>query len=159
MFTNILLCSHGSPGAQKAEDYVFETLLPQSPQAAVTVLAIIDKDWSVMTGDDWLNTSKARNEFIQYVDDQLGREIAEDWQRIKDRHPLAQKAKFIKVVGEIEQTITDVAQQLSSELIVLGAYQKKPLRLTSTTMSPGLAARITNKKLHPILPCPLLVIP
>jgi hypothetical protein len=159
MFTKILLCTHGSAGAQKAEEYVFIHLLPKSPSAGLTVLTIVDKDWSTMSSDDWLNTSTTRTQFKDYVDEQLAREIAEDWQRIKTTYPLAEQAKFIKVAGGIEETIAEVAGKLASELIVLGAFYKKPSRLFSVKMTPGLAATLSNEKLHPLLPCPLLTVP
>ncbi len=159
MFTKILLCTHGSAGAQKAEEYVFNTLLAQSPETELTVLTIVDKDWSIMSSDDWLNTSTARTQFKDYVDEQLGREIGEDWQRIKNKYPQADQAKFIKVVGGIEATIAEVAAKLASELIVLGPYCKKPSRLFSVKMAPGLAATLSNEKLHPLLPCPILTVP
>lgn len=158
MFKNILLCTHGSKGAQLAERYVFETLLPQAPDITITVLTIIDKDWTVMTGDDWLNTSGTRNRFMDYVDEQLGREIAEDWDRIRSTFSVPDDVKFMKVAGDIEETIAQVAEKLHNDIIVIGGFQKKPFRLTSVKMSPGLAARITNEKLHPLLPCPLLTV-
>ncbi len=158
MFSNLLLCTHGSAGAQKAEEYVFTHLLPNSP-AALTVLTIVDKDWSIMSSDDWLNTSTTRTQFKDYVDEQMSREISEDWQRITDRYPLAEQAKFMKVVGGIEETIAEVAEKLGCELIVLGPYSKKPSRLFSVKMSPGLAATLSNERLHPLLPCPVLTVP
>lgn len=158
MFKNILLCTHGSDGAKQAENYLFETLLPKSPDSSVTVLTIIDKDWTVMTGDDWLNTSGTRNRFMNYVDEQLGREISEDWGRIGSTHTVPDTVQFMKVAGNIEETISEVAEKLGSDVIIIGGYQKKPFRLTSVKMSPGLAARISNDKLHPLLPCPLLTI-
>ena len=158
MFTNILLCTHGSDGAQKAERYVFEKLLPDSAEIHLTVLTIIDKDWSVMTGDDWLNTSGTRNRFFNYVDEQLGREIEEDWQRIRRTYPVSEDVRFMKMAGYIEETIAEVAGKLGCDLIIAGGFHKKPRRLTSVKMSPGLAARIANEKLHPILPCPLMTV-
>jgi hypothetical protein len=158
MFKNILLCTHGSEGAQKAEKYVFIKLMQENPDINLTVLTIIDKDWCVMTGDDWLNSSGTRNRFIDYVDEQLGREISADWDRLRSTYPVPEHVRFMKVVGEIELTIAEVAEKISSDLIIVGAFHKKPFRLTSVKMSPGLAARIKNEKLHPILPCPLLTV-
>lgn len=159
MFSRILLCTHGSAGAQKAEEYVFTQLVPAFPQARLTVLTIIDKDWSMMSSDDWLNTSTTRTQFKDYVEEQLGREIDVDWQRIKATYSLAESARFIKVVGEIEATIAEVAGSTESQLVVIGAFNKKPKRLFSVDMAPGLAATLVNEKLHPLLPCPLLTIP
>ncbi len=161
MYKNILLCNHGSPGAQKAEAYVFNKLMIGFPEATISVLTIIDKDWAEMSTDDWLNTSTTRTQFKDYVDEQLGREIGADWQRIKETYPQAQadQVSFYKVVGGIEETIVELAGKIDSDLIVVGPYYKKPKRLFSTKMNPGLADTLDNKKLHPILPCPLVVVP
>lgn len=158
MFTNILLCTHGSDGAKKAEKFVFEKLLPDNIDVTLTLLTIIDKDWGVMTGDDWLNTSGTRNRFFDYVDEQLGREIEEDWQRIRNTYSVPEHVKCIRVTGDIEETIAETAQKLGCDLIIIGGFYKKPFRLTSMKMTPGLAARIANEKLHPLLSCPLLTI-
>lgn len=159
MFTNILLCTHGSEGAAKAENYVFSVMAEKLPAATITVLTIIDKDWSAMSSDDWLNTSTTRTQFKDYVQEQLSREIEEDWERIRKRYPGSQKCKFIRVVGGIEETMAEVAEKLECDLIVCGPYHKKPRRLTSVKMEKGLADTISNKQLHPLLPCPLLVTP
>lgn len=160
MFTKILLCTHGSKGAQKAESYVFKTMMETmvSPEQ-LTVLTIIDKDWSGMSSDDWLNTSTTRTQFKDYVQEQLTREIDEDWQRIRDEYPLSKKCQFMNVVGGIEETIAEVATKLQCDLVVMGPYHKKPRRLTSVIMERGLAHTISNKKLHPLLPCPVLIAP
>ena len=159
MFNKVLLCTHGSKGAQKAESYVFDSLVAKIPEAEVTVLTIIDKDWSDMSSDDWLNTSTTRTQFKDYVQEQLSREIDHDWQRIKDSYPAAAERKFVRVVGGVEETIAEVAARLGCDLIVLGPYNKKPRRLTSVIMEKGLADTISNKDLHPLLPCPILTAP
>lgn len=159
MFKKLLLCSHGTKGAQKAERFVLQNLLKHVAPEDVIILTIIDKDWSEMSTDDWLNTSTTRTQFKDYVQEQLGREIEEDWQRIRNEHPDSVHCRFIKVVGGIEQTIAEVAGKMECDLIVLGPYSKKPRRLTSVIMERGLADTISNKKLHPLLPCPLLIAP
>ena len=65
----------------------------------------------------------------------------------------------MNVVGGIEETIAEVAAKLGCDLIVIGPYNKKPNRLTSMVMEKGLADTIANKKLHPLLPCPVLIVP
>lgn len=159
MFTKILLCTHGSKGAQKAEKFVFEKLLTSLSAEQVTVLTVIDKDWSGMSSDDWLNTSTTRTQFKDYVQEQLSREIEDDWKRIRELYPSSEKCRFMKVVGGIEETIAEVAEKLECDLVILGPYNKKPRRLTSVIMEKGLADTISNKKLHPLLPCPLLIAP
>jgi hypothetical protein len=151
MFKHLLLCTHGSSGALKAEKYVFEKLWKNRPDVALTVLTVINADWQWMTGDDWLNTSKVRDTFLNHVSEQLAEEIEADWQRIRDAYPVAATARFLRVMGEVEATIARVAQEQACDLIVIGPYQKKH--------SKGLKARMRNKTLHPLLPVPLLVVP
>ena len=124
MFNHLLLCTHGSNGALKAEKYVF---------------------------DDWLNTSKTRDTFLDHVSDQLAAEIDQDWQRIRETYPGADSARFLRVMGPVEETIARVAAEQACDLIVIGPYQKKH--------SKGLKARMQNKTLHPLLPVPLMVVP
>lgn len=159
MFSKLLLCTHGTEGAKKAESYVFEKVIGTVPAEQVIVLTVIDKDWSSMSSDDWLNTSTTRTQFKDYVQEQLGREIDADWERIKREHPASKRCRFMKVVGGIEETIAEAAEKLECDLIVLGPYRKKPRRLTSVVMEKGLANTISNKKLHPIVPCPVLTVP
>ena len=150
MFNNILLCTHGTPGAQKAETLVLGDLLPNGPTTMkITVLTIINEDWICMLGDDWLNTSKTHRDFMKHVGDQLAEEIETDWNRIKKNFPAASQFKFLKIVGPVEQTIAEVAEKLKNDLIVIGPYQKK--------QGKGFKARLKNKTFHPLLPAPLLI--
>jgi hypothetical protein len=152
MFNNILLCTHGTSGARKAEKLVLGDLLPKgSPAMKITVLTVINEDWKWMLGDDWLNTSKTRRDFMGHVDNQLAREIEADWDRIRNTFPATSRLEFLKVVGPVEKTIAGVAQKLESDLIVIGPYQQK--------QGKGFKARIKNKHFHPLLPVPLLIAP
>lgn len=151
MFNHLLLCTHGTPGAQFAERYFFETLWPGFPQAQATVLTVVNQDWSVMVGDDWLNSSATRNAFRSHVDRQLAEEIEDDWQRMRETHAEAGRCDYKRIFGPVEATIAEVAQRLSCDLVVIGPYQKKQGR--------GFKARLQNKVLHPLLRTPLLVAP
>jgi hypothetical protein len=151
MFKHLLLCTHGSNGALRAEQYVFAKLWQGRSDVALTVLTVINADWQWMTGDDWLNTSKTRNTFLDHVSDQLAAEIEDEWQRIRKAYPAAEGAHFMRVMGPVEATIARVAETKGCDLIVIGPYQKKH--------SKGLKARMQNKVLHPLLPVPLLVVP
>jgi nucleotide-binding universal stress UspA family protein len=149
MFNHLLLCTHGTPGAQIAENLVFAELAGKQASIKITVLTVINEDWKLMTGDDWLNTSTTRNTFIEHVDSQLSQEIEADWQRIKARFPRAESCRFIRTMGPIEQTICKVAAENGCDLIVIGPFQKK--------QGKGFKARMKNKTFHPLLTCPLLV--
>lgn len=156
MFKHILLCTHGSEGAQKAEAFVFKELAIDAG-LAVSVLTVLDEDWRLMTGDDWLNSSKTHTAFLDHVEEQVGEEIAEEWQRIRDSYPTASQAKFLQRTGSIAETITRVAEMLTCDLIVIGPYQKSKGFFTHAEK--GLRARMKNETLHPLLPCPLLIAP
>jgi len=158
MFTSLLLCTHGTAGARQAEQLVFAELWPKNPDLQVTVLTIIDQDWQAMTGDDWLNSSKTHTTFLDHVERQMQEENEEDWQRIKKTYPAAARATFAGAVGHIEKTIAEEAKKRRCDLIVIGPYRESR-RLFNLKMEKGLRARIDTAKLHPILPCPLLIAP
>jgi len=155
MFNNILLCTHGTDGAKKAEKFVFEKL-EADPELKVTVLTVLDEDWRQMTGDDWLNSSKTHTTFLDHVENQMNEEIAEEWQRIKTSYPAAIQADFLQKTGNIAETITKAAKKLGCDLIVMGPWcKRKKFSIHSTGM--GLRETLKNKELHPLLPCPLLI--
>ncbi len=158
MFTSLLLCTHGTPGARQAERLVFAELCVKNPDLQVNVLTIIDQDWQVMTGDDWLNSSKTHTTFLDHVERQMQEESEEEWQRIREKYPHAARADFAAVVGPIEETIAGEAAKQKVDLIVIGPYRESR-RLFNLKMEKGLRARIDTAKLHPILPCPLLIAP
>ncbi len=158
MFDSILLCTHGTNGARRAEELVFGELIRKKPDLKVTILTIIDRDWQSMTGDDWLNSSKTHATFLDYVEDQMVRENSEDWQRIQERFPAAEEATFVSRVGAIEETIARQASSGGHDLIVLGP-QRKTRRLFNLDMEKGLRSRIDMLLLHALLPCPLLIAP
>jgi nucleotide-binding universal stress UspA family protein len=158
MFNSILLCTHGTKGAQQAESLVFNDLVRKNPHLKVTVLTIIDQDWQSMTGDDWLNSSRTHATFLNHVEEQLGEEIREDWQRIRNQFPEAAQADFVSRVGALEEAITGTARQLGCDLIVIGSHHESR-RFLNLQMEKGLRARLKNAKLHPLLPCPLLIAP
>jgi len=157
MFNNVLLCTHGTDGAKKAEAFIFGKL-EADPKIKVTVLTVLDEDWREMTGDDWLNSSKTHTTFLDHVENQMNEEIAEEWQRIKTSHPVAEKAAFLQKTGNIAETITRTAKALDCDLIVLGPWCK-PKRFSIHSTRVGLKATLKNTELHPLLPCPLLIAP
>jgi nucleotide-binding universal stress UspA family protein len=157
MFNHVLLCTHGTEGARKAETFIFK-LLDADSDLKVSVLTVLDEDWRDMTGDDWLNSSKTHTAFLDHVEAQVTEEITQDWQRIKDTYSCASQAVFIQRTGSIEKTIAKIAKELGCDLIAIGPYQKRQSFFTAR-MENGLRARMQNKTFHPLLPCPLLIAP
>ena len=157
LFNHILLCTHGTQGARKAEALVFKLLATDS-DLKVSILTVLDEDWRSMTGDDWLNSSKTHTTFLDHVEEQVTQEITQDWQRIQATYPSASQAVFLQRTGAIDKTITKIAKELDCDLIAIGPYQKREGFFT-TRMENGLRARMQNKTFHPLLPCPLLIAP
>ena len=155
MFKHVLLCTHGTEGALKAESFVFEQSA-LNPDLQVTVLTILDEDWRDMTGDDWLNSSKTHTTFLDHVEEQVGEEIAEEWQRIQSTYPAAANASFLQRTGSIAKTITQVAEKNGCDLIVIGPCYVSKGFLKGQPRK-GLRDTMKNKELHPLLPCPLLI--
>ncbi len=155
MFNHVLLCTHGTEGAKKAESLVFN-LSDANPALKVSVLTVLDEDWRAMTGDDWLNSSKTHSDFLDHVEAQVTEEIDLEWQRIKETYPAASHTAFLQRTGSIEKTIASTARELGCDLIAIGPYQKRK-SIFSTRMEKGLRARLQNKTFHSLLPCPLMI--
>lgn len=149
MFKKILLATHGTDGAKKAEDFVLK-YLQNSKDVTLYILSIINQDWQFMMGDDWLNTSATRNKFARYVESEINNEIDMLWKRLKEKFIYPQ-VEYIRRVGSLEEALKNTAREKEVDLIIIGSRQKK--------RSPGFKARFDYKKLQKDLPCPLMIIP
>ncbi len=124
MFRRILLATHGTSGAQAAEDLAVE--LASKIGASLCCLHVIHEDWQWMTGDDWLNTSASRNQFARHVENELELEAQAIMKRVTDK-AAAKSVPFttIKKVGNPGAVIPLTAQETGAELVVMGSRQNK----------------------------------
>ncbi len=145
---HILLATHGTPGARKAE-----TLARQwadTYDAKVTVLSIINEAWGDMTCDDWLNTSTTRNNFASYVSGEIASEIQAVWDRVREDFD-GVDIEFISKGGKLDNVLAEAAEKVGADVVIMGAWQK--------VQAPGFRDRFENKRLHPQMPCPMVVAP
>ena len=121
---NILLASHGTEGAQAAEQKAIELC---SQGGHVHHLIVVPKAlWEGMTGDDWLNNGSTRDTFRRYLEDQLSQEVREHQDRVSE----AAKNKDLNyttevIVGEPEQCLIETSQNEQYDLVVLGSPRPK----------------------------------
>ncbi|CCO24118.1 universal stress protein [Maridesulfovibrio hydrothermalis] len=145
---HILLATHGTPGAQRAEKLAAQWAEEYS--AKITVLSIINDAWGDMTCDDWLNTSTTRNKFGSYVAEEIAKEIGAVWDRLKIELS-GKEVNFISRGGKLDEVLARTAEELEADLIIMGAWQKE--------QAPGFRDRFENKKLHTKIQCPVVVAP
>lgn len=145
---HILLATHGTPGARKAE--ALAKAWADQYGARVTVLSIINEAWGDMTCDDWLNTSTTRNNFGSYVAGEIAKEIEGVWGRVREEFQ-GVEIDFLSKGGALEDVLAEAAEKVSADVAIMGAWQK--------TQAPGFKDRFENKRLHPQMPCPLVVAP
>jgi len=145
---HILLATHGTPGARKAEALARQWA--DNYGAKVTVLSIINEAWGDMTCDDWLNTSTTRNRFGKYVAGEIASEIQAVWDRVKDDFD-NMEIDFITESGTLDNALVSAVGRVDPDVVIMGAWQK--------VQAPGFKDRFQNKTLHPQIQCPLVVAP
>ncbi len=145
---HILLATHGTPGARKAEALARQWAKRYG--AKVTVLSIINEGWGDMTCDDWLNTSTTRNRFGSYVAEEIAKEIDAVWTRVREEFD-GVELDFLSKGGKLEDVLAEAAEKVAPDVAVMGTWQK--------VQAPGFRDRFENKRLHPLMPCPLVVAP
>ncbi len=145
---HILLATHGTPGARKAE--VLARQWAEMYDAKVTVLSIINEAWGDMTCDDWLNTSTTRNNFASYVSSEIANEIQAVWDRLREDFA-GVDIEFLSKSGKLDNALAEAAEKIDADVAIMGAWQK--------VQAPGFRDRFENKRLHPQMPCPLVVAP
>ncbi len=125
MFTRILVATHGTSGAQAAEDLAAE--LASTFSASMCCLHVIHENWQWMTGDDWLNTSASRNQFARHVESELAREAATIMERVSEKASIKSiPVMTIKRVGNPATVIPIVAKEMGADLVVVGSRQNRP---------------------------------
>ncbi len=145
---HILLATHGTPGARKAE--ALARKWADQYGAKVTVLSIINEAWGDMTCDDWLNTSTTRNAFGSYVAGEIAKEMQSVWDRVRKDFD-GVEIDFISKGGKLEDVLAEAAVKVNADVAIMGAWQKN--------QAPGFRDRFENKLLHPQMHCPLVVAP
>lgn len=148
-FAQVLLASHGTPGARAAEALACAWC---APGGTLHHLYVVPDLWRGMMGDDWLNNARTRIAFGDYLEDALGREIAETLERV-ERVALARGLTYRSGVrlGRPADCLLALSRELGPELVVIGSQRPKG--------APGLRSRLDLEPVVRGLGVPLLVAP
>lgn len=146
---NILLASHGTNGAQAAEQMAVSLC---NKGGAIHHLVVVPTLWEGMTGDDWLNNGSTRNTFRRYLESELEQEVAEHCERIS-KHAKENDIEYTNevVVGEPDKCLLDVSEKQNYDLVVMGAPRPKGVS--------GLRSRMSNDKITRTISTPILIAP
>lgn len=146
----LLLCHHGTAGAQAAAAYALDMAVPGS--TTLVHCLVVPELWAGMQGDDWLNNASTRDAFGHHVENMLEndarRELAGIEARCNERG-IAYEA--VMRLGEPAETALAVAAEAGADLVVVGPPRRKG--------EEGLRSRMDLEKLVRGLKCPLLVAP
>ena len=146
----LLLCHHGTPGAQAAAAYALDIAIPAT--TTVVHCLVVPELWTGMQGDDWLNNASTRDAFGSYVENMLEndakRELAHVEAQCRERG-IAYEA--VMRLGDPAETTLAVAAEVGADLVVIGPPRRKG--------EEGLRSRMDLEKLVRGLRCPLMVAP
>ncbi len=149
MFNHVLLASHGTTGAKAAENMAISTC---TKGGSLTHLFVVPEFWQGMTGDDWLNNGSTRDQFRQYLETELGKEVDEHCARVS-RAAKQQELHYNKAItlGEPEKVLIQYSKTQNFDLIIMGSPRPKSVE--------GLRSKMLTKNLTHCLPIPLLIAP
>ncbi|HEC14275.1 MAG TPA: universal stress protein [Rhodospirillales bacterium] len=149
-YVNILLASHGTPGAQAAEAAALEICSENG--GAIDHLNVIPDFWKGMMGDDWLNNAVTQARFGKYVENQLAREVAEEADRLdRDASKFAITCNHDFIFGKPVECLVEKYKNGNYDLIVMGSLRPKGAE--------GYCSRIKLDVLLRAIEIPVLVIP
>jgi nucleotide-binding universal stress UspA family protein len=148
-FTHILIASHGTPGAQAAEQ---AALAWCRAGGRLSHLVVVPDLWRGMMGDDWLNNASTRDTYGKYIESELQREIDVHIERLRSQAAAAGIAYEFKVIlGKPTECLLAFSREVAPALVVVGAPRPRGV--------PGLRSRMHPERLVAALVAPLLVIP
>ena len=152
MFHHILLASHGTEGAQAAETLAIQVC---ASAGRIDHLIVVPEFWRNMTGDDWLNSGTARNQFRDYLQTALGQEVDQHRQRVAQK-TAAQGLSSHSVVlfGKPERALLHQTEKNDYDLIVVGSP-----RTGGKKSAFSLRSSMLDKKILRALPAALLIAP
>jgi len=146
---NILLASHGTIGAQAAEQKVFEMCVSN---ARIMHLLVVPEFWKDMLGDDWLNNSVTRIQFEFYLETKLGQEVDQHIDRVHSRLEKLGICSTHKIVfGDPEKCLINTCDLSEFDLVIMGSPRPKGIA--------GLRSRMATKLTARRLTIPLLAVP
>ena len=150
---NILLASHGTDGAQAAEQMAISLC---NKGGTIHHLVVVPTLWEGMTGDDWLNNGKTRNTFRRYLESELEQEVAEHCERVS-QYAKENELSYTNevIVGEPDECLLDVSSKENYDLVVMGAPRPKGMSGIRSRMSTD---TMTRKIQTPIMIAPYPVI-
>jgi len=146
---NILLASHGTDGAQAAEQMAISLC---NKGGTIHHLVVVPTLWEGMTGDDWLNNGSTRNTFRRYLESELEKEVAEHCERVS-MHAKENDIEYTNevIVGEPDECLLDVSKKQDYDLVVMGAPRPKG--------GSGLRSRMSTDTMTRTITTPLLITP
>lgn len=148
-FKHILIASHGTPGAQAAEQAALDW---GRAGGRLSHLLVVPDLWRGMMGDDWLNNASTRDTYGKYIESELQREIDVHVARIRTQAAAAGISCECRIMlGKPTECLLEFARETAPSLVIIGAPRPKGL--------PGLRSRIHPERLGGALTVPLLVIP
>lgn len=146
---HVLLASHGTVGAQAAEQMAIRMC---SSGAKLHHLIVVPSLWKGMTGDDWLNNGSTRDTYRRYLEDELGREVDEHCERVSKRAEERKLEYSSEIVyGEPEKCLINSCKKESFDLVIMGSPRPKEVK--------GLRSRMKTESLTHTLDIPLLIVP
>jgi len=148
-FAHIVIASHGTPGAQAAEQ---AALAWCRAGGRLSHLVVVPDLWRGMMGDDWLNNASTRDTYGKYVESELQREIDVHVGRLRSQAAAAGIAyEFRVVLGKPTECLLAFSREAAPDLVVIGAPRPKGIT--------GLRSRMHPEQLAGALAMPLLVVP
>jgi len=146
---NILLASHGTDGAQAAEQMAISLC---NEGGKIHHLVVVPTLWEGMTGDDWLNNGSTRDTFRRYLESELEQEVAEHCERIS-KHAKENNLEYTNevIIGEPEDCLLDVSKKQNYDVIVMGAPRPKGVS--------GIRSRMSTDNVARALTTPVMIAP
>ncbi len=146
---SILLASHGSEGALAAEAAALDLC---SHGTVLKHLVVVPDLWKGMMGDDWLNNGISRDRFGRYLESELGKEVDENCDRMREKCEARQVHYSSEIVmGKPDKCLVNACNNSKYDLVVMGSPRPKG--------KSGLRSKMITDIIHKTLSAPLLIIP
>jgi len=152
LYKHILLASHGTKGAIAAEDKALQIC---AAAGTINHLIVVPEFWQAITGDDWLNNAITRDQFRDYLQTELGREVDQQCARLNQK-VTARTFNYRSNIlfGKPDKALLQCAETNVHDLVILGS--PRPRHLSGLM---GLRSVMLTKQVWHTLKTDLLIVP
>lgn len=148
-FGSIIVAVDGSEASREALDQA--VFLSRQSHAALTGIFVLDNQWADYIGNDWQSSSKARQGFLEHIDDQQRQQAEAARAQFEQATRGIDRAAFAVLAGDPASVMLEQLNHPQTDLLVFG---RRTFQVSGRPSLKSAAKTLASKAKRPLLLLP-----